>query len=112
MERFFMMPVSPIKLDVNTERSCNNWKCCFNFRCWTNLNSHEEKQSSPISIQSVETITRTFEVHRTNRNYHSSAQINPFDGHRVSESLPKHLGSASQVETPQLIIEEFHVKHP
>lgn len=53
-----MLPVSPMQVTVKPEKSCNNWFCCFKGK------PEMEKEDSPVSIQTIETVTRTFETHR------------------------------------------------
>ncbi len=56
-----MNPVSPVQVDVNNDRSCNNWKCCFGCK-------KKEKEDSPVSVQIIDTVVRTYEKHRHSHN--------------------------------------------
>lgn len=53
-----MTPVPPVNLEVKTDRSCNNWTCCFGQK------AKNKEQDSPVSMEIVETITRKYEKHR------------------------------------------------
>ena len=52
-----MLPIPPLKVDVKAEKSCNKWFCCFK-------GNPEVEDDSPVSMETVETVTRTFEKHR------------------------------------------------
>jgi len=62
-----MIPVSPIKVEVDTDHSCNNWRCCFGCKCCKKVKKIDD---SPVSVEIVEKVTRTFERH------HHSHQAN------------------------------------
>jgi len=69
-----MNPIPPVKIEVDADHSCNNWKCCYGCRC-----VKKNKEDSPVSMEIVERVTRTYEIH------HHSHSSNP---EVVSKILP------------------------
>lgn len=63
------MPIPPVHVDVKPENSCNNWKCCFGWIC-----CKKTKEDSPVSVEIIEKVTRTFERHHHS---HSNPQVLP-----------------------------------
>ncbi len=96
-----MTPVSPVKVDVdvNADHSCNNWKCCYGCKCWKKLNP-EIKKESPVSMEIVERVTRSYERHH--HSHKSSPLIVPYVSSPPpllkigNTELSAHLRSASQ----------------
>jgi hypothetical protein len=96
-----MTPVSPVQVNVKPENSCNNWKCCFGWRC-----GKKEQEDSPVSVEIIEKVTRTFERHH--HSHSSSPVISSSPVPRLAApppllrigaiDLPKHLKSASMAE--------------
>ncbi len=62
-----MVPIENAKvkvhIDPDASHSCNNWFCCFGCKCVKKI-STVAKVDSPVSVESVERITRTYERHR------------------------------------------------
>ena len=62
-----MTPIPPVKLQIETDHSCNNWKCCFGCHCV----KKNKKQDSPESVNTVTTIEKTTHVFETHRKHHT-----------------------------------------
>lgn len=92
-----MFPVSPVQVDIKPENSFNNWRCCFGCKCWKVINSTEEKQESPVSMQVVETVTRTYEKHRHSSSPEQSIMPSAPVFPRMEYEMPPHLRSSSVV---------------
>jgi hypothetical protein len=90
-----MLPISPVQVDFKPERSFNNWRCCFGCKCWKITSVQEEKQDSPISMQIIETVTRTYEKYRHSSSPEQSilpsAPVFPM----MESEMPPHLRSSS-----------------
>ncbi len=63
-----MSPTSPVNLEIKTDNSCNNWKCCFGWR------SKNKPQNSPESVNTVTTIEKTTHVYETHRKHQSNSK--------------------------------------
>ncbi len=72
-----MMPVSPIQVDVKPDKSCNNWRCCFGWMC-----CKKKEEDSPVSVEIIEKVTRTFERH------HHSQSSSPVISKTIVTRLP------------------------
>ena len=59
-----MVPIksAKVEVDVDTSHSCNHWMCCFGCKCIREVKQIDPKDS-PISVESVERITHTYERH-------------------------------------------------
>lgn len=64
-----MTPIPPVSVDVNADKSCNHWLCCFGCSCC------ETKEKSPNSVSVIwtheksPTEEKTTEVYRTHQHH-------------------------------------------
>ena len=73
-----MSPIETPKVAIETDvsHSCNNWMCCFGCRCVKkDVSTPVPKKESPISVESVERITRTYERHRVHHKKEESSNL-------------------------------------
>lgn len=101
-----MIPVSPVQVEIKPENSCNNWKCCFGWICCPKKKVEAiDKADSPISMESVEKITTTYERHHTHhtpehkpRLLRKSSEVNDFSVVRLKANVDLGVLSPSSIE--------------
>ena len=65
-----MIPMSPVKVEVDADHSCNNWRCCFGCKCCKKITPISR---SPVSVEITERVTRTYERHH--HHHHHGAGV-------------------------------------
>ena len=100
-----MTPIPPVKVQVDADHSCNNWKCCFGCKCWKKIRS-DGGDESPSSVVITEKVTRTYERHHHSNSNSPSvvarSMLSPPSTVTMEQiELPAHLNAASMAELNQ-----------